>query len=301
MNAYTTKNHLMPTTARAVKTALSEPLDGTDLSIGSGFTAKSFTAQNMATQMDPLVMVDHYVMTAPTFGAHPHAGMSAVTVLFEDSTGLFHNRDSLGNEFDLRPGDVYWLSAGRGAIHDEYPLMNARTHGLQVFVNVAQHRRFDAPTSLLVRAEDMPVISTSDYSVKVALGESHGVHGAASPATPMTLLVGKLQQGGQFAHTSASDRGIWIQSVDGDLDITVDNTKRRLTSGQALAVATDSQTQITIRGLSHSPTQFALFDGERIDEAYVQEGPFVMGSQQQIEDIKAAYAAGELGSLTGNR
>ena len=100
---------------------ISEPLEGADLTVGSGFKAESFRAGDIGEAMDPLVTVDHYVMTETTFGAHPHAGMSAVSLLFEDSEGLFHNRDSLGNDFDLQPGDLYWLSAGSGAVHDESP------------------------------------------------------------------------------------------------------------------------------------------------------------------------------------
>ena len=94
---------------------------GKPFSVGQGFTATSFKHPQFGGRMDPLIMVDHYQMTAPTFGAHPHAGLSAVSVLFEDSIGRFHNRDSLGNDFDLLPGDLYWLSAGSGVVHDEYP------------------------------------------------------------------------------------------------------------------------------------------------------------------------------------
>ncbi|MBL6691098.1 MAG: DbpA RNA binding domain-containing protein [Pseudomonadales bacterium] len=104
--------------------------------------------------------------------------MSAVTLLLEDGEGHFHNRDSLGNDFDLRPGDIYWLAAGSGAIHDEYPRANARTHGFQLFVNVSQQDRFETPKSRLVRSEDMPVIETAGYQVKVAMGESNDVRGA---------------------------------------------------------------------------------------------------------------------------
>ena len=80
--------------------------------------------------------------------------MSAVSLIFEDSEGRFHNRDSLGNDFDLQPGDLYWLSAGSGAVHDEAPREHSRIHGLQVFVNVPQAQRFNAPSSLLVRKQD---------------------------------------------------------------------------------------------------------------------------------------------------
>ena len=87
---------------------VSEPISGHDLTIETGFKAQSFRARDIGETMDPLVMVDHFVATEPTFGVHPHAGMSAVSLLFEDSEGLFHNRDSLGNDFDLKPGDLYW-------------------------------------------------------------------------------------------------------------------------------------------------------------------------------------------------
>src|SRR6056297_1170899 len=125
------------------------PVDGESLSIGSGFSAQSFRARDVGPAMDPLVLVDHYVMTEPTFGTHPHAGLSAVSLIFMDSDGRFHNRDSLGNNFDLLPGDLYWLSAGRGALHNESPRDGSRIHGLQVFVNVSEALRHEAPSSLL--------------------------------------------------------------------------------------------------------------------------------------------------------
>ena len=227
--------------------------------------------------------------------------MSAVSLLFEDSNGLFHNRDSLGNDFDLRPGDLYWLRAGSGAVHDESPRAGARTHGLQVFVNVSQTDRFEEPTSLLVRSEEMPVISTADYRVKVALGESNGVRGAASPSTPMTILVGTIQPGGQFSHGSASNRGMWTQSIEGGLEVIVGETTRHLAPHQAVAAKTDGSTKITIGNPSPRSVQFALFDGAQIGESYIQEGPFVMGSDEQIAKVKAAYEAGELGDIASNR
>ena len=247
--------------------------------------------------MDPLVMVDHYVMTEPTFGAHPHAGMSAVSLLFEDSEGLFHNRDTLGNDFDLRPGDLYWLSAGSGAVHDEYPRSNARIHGLQVFVNVPQDQRYATPVSCLIRSEDMPVIESAGARVRVALGESNGIRGAVSPSTPMTILDGVIQAGSRFDHESAANRGVWIQAVKGSLDVFIGGTTKRLATGQAVAIKTDAGAKISLNNASHDSVHFALFDGAQVGEPYVQDGPFVMGSEEQIADIKAAYAAGQLGSI----
>jgi redox-sensitive bicupin YhaK (pirin superfamily) len=279
---------------------VSEPISGPDTTVGTGFKAQSFRARDIGEAMDPLVMVDHYVMTEPTFGVHPHAGMSAVSLLFEDSEGLFHNRDSLGNDFDLQPGDLYWLSAGSGAVHDESPRANARIHGLQVFVNVPQTQRFETPTSRLVRSEDMPVINTAEYRVKVALGASNGVRGAASPSVPMTILDGTIQPDGRFSHQSAANRGIWVQAVKGSLDIVIDEEARSIAPGQALAISANRSAEIKIRNPSRESAHFALFDGAQIAETFVLDGPFVMGSQQQIADIKAAYEAGQLGAIADN-
>ena len=279
---------------------LSKPTSGADLTVGTGFKAQSFRARDIGEAMDPLVMLDHYVMTKPTFGAHPHAGMSAVSLLFEDSDGLFHNRDSLGNDFDLRPGDLYWLSAGSGAVHDESPRANARIHGLQVFVNVPQTQRFETPTSRLIRSEDMPVINNADSRVKVALGESNGIRGAASPSTPMTILDGTIQPGGSFVHESVAHRGIWVQSIEGSLDVVVGETTEYLAPDQAVAIKADCSAKISLNNASRESVHFALFDGAQIAEPYVQDGPFVMGSLEQIADIKAAYEAGQLGSIPNN-
>ena len=280
---------------------VSAPLSGADIKVGGGFEAESFRESDIGASMDPLVMIDHYVMTEPTFGVHPHAGMSAVSLLFEDSEGLFHNRDSLGNDFDLQPGDLYWLSAGSGAIHDESPRTNSRIHGLQVFVNVPQAQRFAAPTSLFVRSNDMPTIDSADYRVKVALGESNGVRGAVSPSTPLTILDGNIQPGGCYSHGSATNRGIWIQSIEGSLDIVVGEISRHLSPGQASAIKTDDMTNISINNQSPESAHFVLFDGAQIGETYVQDGPFVMGSHEQVAGIKARYEAGLLGNITNYR
>lgn len=280
---------------------VSEPISGDDLTVGTGFKAQSFRARDIGETMDPLVMVDHFVATEPTFGVHPHAGMSAVSLLFEDSEGLFHNLDSLGNDIDLQPGDLYWLSTGRGAVHDEYPRANARIHGLQVFVNVPQAQRFEMPTSRLVRSEDMPVINTAEYRVKVVLGESNDVRGAASPSTPMTMLDGTIQPGGRFSHQAGAKRGIWVQSVQGSLDVIVDETARHIATGQAIAIKCAGNAKIIVSNPSRDPVHFVLFDGVQIGEPFVQDGPFVMGSQKQIADTKAAYKAGLLGTIPNYR
>ncbi len=287
-----------PTTTS--KQPFTVPLDGEPFRIGSGFSARSFRARDIGAAMDPLVLVDHYVMTESTFGTHPHAGMSAVSLLFEDSDGRFHNRDSLGNDFDLMPGDLYWLRAGRGALHNESPRDHSRTHGLQVFVNVPQASRHDQPSSLLVRRQDMPVISSGEHSVRVAVGESNGVVGARSPGLPMTILDGSLDHNGRFKHALCGGRNAWVQAIDGPIEVIVSTNHVELQSGQAIAIDNaEGSHPITVRIAAgdRPKTHFALLDGQALKEPYIQQGPFVMGSAAEIESTIRAYDDGRFGSI----
>jgi len=274
--------------------------EGKVLEIGSGFTALSFKEKDFSGAMDPLVMVDHYTMTEPTFGAHPHAGLSAVTVLFEDSEGKFHNRDSLGNDLDLMPGDLYWLKAGSGAIHDEAPRNGAKIHGLQVFVNLPSAERKSAPTSLHVKAENMPIFEGKGSRVRVVLGESNRMTGQQSPAQPMTILDGHLESKSFFSHQLKKQENAWIYAVEGALLVMTGDRKIRLSAGQAIAVSDvfpSSLNEIHLFNPDDSPAHFALFAAQPIDEPFVQKGPFVMDNEAEIAQVEADFAAGKLGYL----
>ncbi|MEM7432623.1 MAG: pirin-like C-terminal cupin domain-containing protein [Pseudomonadota bacterium] len=280
--------------------SITEPVGGASITIRNGFSAQSFRAQDIGPAMDPLVMVDHYVMTEDTFGTHPHAGLSAVSLIFEDSEGRFHNRDSLGNDFDLMPGDLYWLKAGRGALHNESPRQGSRIHGLQVFVNVPQKCRYVDSCSLLVRRHDMPVIRNSQHSVRVALGESNGVVGTRSPGLPMTVLDGQLAPDGSFEHEIDSGQNAWLHAIHGDIDVAVSANQTRLRQGQAVAINnSESGESIAVRvsAAGHPHAQFALLNGQAVKEPYVQQGPFVMSSTDEIEAIKQAFDEGQFGSI----
>ena len=276
------------------------PVDGQPIVIRTGFSARSFRARDVGPAMDPLVMVDHYVMTEDTFGTHPHAGLSAVSLILPDSEGRFHNRDSLGNDFDLLPGDLYWLKAGRGAMHNELPRAGSRIHGLQVFVNVPQELRYEEPSSLLVRRQDMPVLGNGQHSVRVALGESNGIAGATSPGLPMTILYGQLVQNGSFEHELDRGRNAWVHAIDRDIAVAVSTDDIRLRKGQAIAIENSESSQpITVRVSTgnHSAAQFALLDGRAVKEPFVQRGPFVMGSADEFEAITQALDEGRFGSI----
>ncbi|GEA13523.1 pirin-like C-terminal cupin domain-containing protein [Alteromonas sp. KUL49] len=273
---------------------------GQPFSVADGFQALAYRDSDFSGTMDPIVMVDHYMMSQPTFGPHPHAGMSAVSMIFEDSEGRFHNRDSLGNAFDIMPGDLYWLKAGAGAIHDEFPLAGSQIHGLQLFVNLPASLQYGAPESLHVSAQHMPVLTGEGSRVRIVLGESNGIKGAQSPALPMTMLDGFLESNVRFSHVPQQGENAWVTVVSGKLTVSSKGVSTNLSAGQAIAFSelhSEHLPQITLDNSGSETVHFVLVAAKPINEEYVQKGPFVMSSYTEIAQAEADLRAGKFGSL----
>lgn len=282
-----------PDQVLSVSSQLSEKSAGKTVKIGKGFSATSFRHSSFGGLMDPLIMVDHFVMTEPTFGAHAHAGLSAVTIVFEDSEGVFRNRDSLGNDIDLEPGDLYWLKAAKGAVHDEATRQRGRTHALQVFVNLPAVMRRDSPAARHVPASSMPKLLGKLAQARLVLGQSGDVRGVPSPALPMNILDVTLFEGGQFVHSAEPDQSAWVYAVKGDVSLVLEERDFELRSGQAVAVRGGAR--LTLRGLTKS--QAVILQGTPIREDFVQRGPFAMSTPEDLDAVEADYRAGRLGSL----
>ena len=267
--------------------------DGRKITIGDGFAAQSYQHAEFGGLMDPLIMVDHFVMTKPTFGPHAHAGLSAVTVMLEDSEGAFHNRDSLGNDIDLAPGDLYWFKAARGAIHCEAPRPGARTHALQVFVNLPAEHRHDAPHAFHLKAQDIPKLTGDRGAARLVLGESHGITGQATPDLALTLMDISLRSGGAFTHSGTPGQHAWVLPIKGTSTVSWNAGTIDLQQGEAIGFA--GATDISFS--SEHGAKVVLFRGQPLRQAFVQRGPYAMGSAAELDAVEAAYRDGRLGSI----
>lgn len=267
--------------------------EGRPLRIGDGFQAQSYRHAEFQGLMDPLIMVDHFTMTKPTFGTHAHAGLSAVTVMFEDSEGAFHNRDSLGNDLDLAPGDLYWFKAARGALHNEATRPEARTHALQVFVNLPQGNRHDAPAAFHLAAADIPKLTGDRATARHVLGSREAGAGAQAPDISLTLLDIDLQAGGRFTHHGDSDDHAWILPISGTAGVTWNAGSADLHPGTAIAFAGATDIAFASEEGAHA----VLFRGRPLRQAFVQRGPYAMGNAAELDAVEAAYRAGRLGSI----
>jgi hypothetical protein len=276
---------------------LGEIVAGMPHKIGNGFTANHFSEEMFDGRMDPLLMVNHFVMTAPTFDPHLHAGISAVTAMFEDSEGDFLNRDTLGHNLALKPGDLYWLTAASGAVHEETPANGARTHALQIFVNLPGRLKKELARALHVEAKDVPILNGRKSRVRVVLGRSGETVGAQETPEEMTMLDGFLQADGQFSHRLPIGRQAWIYAVSGLLLVGVGTERRALDAGTATTVAAGAETEILLE--SSEDSHFVMLAASPIRERFVKHGPLVMSNADDVRQTLACYAKGQFGRIAG--
>lgn len=249
-------------TALGLSRRIGTVVSGVPQTIGEGFTANHFAEAMFNGRMDPLLMVDHFVMTGPTFAPHLHAGISAVTALFEDSLGTFLNRDSLGHNLALVPGDLYWLAAGRGAAHEEKPSEGGRTHALQIFVNMPTVLKTAPARALHVHAKHVPVLKGHGYRVRVVLGQSSNAVGTRTSQEDMTMLDGFLDAHVPFVHRLPEAHQAWIYAVSGVLTIRFNDDELVLHAGEATTIAAGPSAGVELE--AGEPSHFVLIEAKPI-------------------------------------
>lgn len=276
-------------------TRLGRVVAGVPQKIGDGFTALHFSEEMFDGAMDPLLMVDHFVMMGPTFDPHFHAGISAVTAMFEDSTGRFLNRDTLGANLALEPGDLYWLAAAAGAAHEEKPEEGARTHALQIFVNLPARLKQVPARAFHVNATDVPVIENEKHRVRVVLGRVGTTRGNEETPEDMTMLDGFLPVDGSYRYALPEERQAWIYAVSGDVAVLLDDERRELKAGTATTVVAGAGADIVLESLEAS--HFVVMAAKPIHEAFVKHGPMVMSTEGDVRRTLARYESGKFGRI----
>jgi redox-sensitive bicupin YhaK (pirin superfamily) len=214
-----------------------QPVSGAPFTIGEHFSASSFRDVQFGGAMDPLLMVDHFRMTEPTFGPHPHAGFSAVTYLFEDSRSPHINSDSIGNNLPITPGSLHWMVAGRGVTHDEWPGGDdPEVHGLQFFVNLPASMKQVAPYAIHLESDDVPTYLADGTRIRVVAGQLADVRSPIHLPQPFSLFDGFLDAHANITLQVEREWHAWIYAIGGTLSVKVAEDIIALTEGNAIAL-----------------------------------------------------------------
>ncbi|WP_152224339.1 pirin family protein [Pseudomonas sp. SCB32] len=271
--------------------------------VGDGFPVRSlFSYDNLGEHLSPFLLLDHagpHDFTASDsprgVGQHPHRGFETVTIVYQ---GELEHRDSSGGGGRIGPGDVQWMTAGNGILHEEFhspdfSRSGGTLHMAQLWVNLPARDKRTAPAYQTLLAADIPQVELPDGAgtLRVIAGRYHGAAGPAHTFSPLDVWDMRLNAGRTLDLRVTPGRNTALVVLRGNL---------RLGSGESLR-----EGQLALfdpRGDSllleaDSDALVLLLSGEPLNEPIVGYGPFVMNSDTEIREAIDDFREGRFGQL----
>jgi quercetin 2,3-dioxygenase len=259
---------------------------------GAGVRLKRSIGTRTLDYLDPFLLLDHFQSKNPAdyqagFPLHPHRGIETVTYLL---TGAVRHRDSVGNAGEIGPGDLQWMTAGRGIMHEEMPQVRPEgVAGFQLWVNLPAKQKMIAPRYQNIHANEIAEIRRDGGAkVRVIAGSVNGVAGPISgiAAEPMYLDV-SIAPHGSFNLPIPRGHSAFSYVFEGEGRF---GPEDRTVTGPRLVVWDDGDS-VEVR-TEESAVRFLLVSGKPLDEPIARYGPFVMNSQDEIEQTLRELQAG---------
>jgi quercetin 2,3-dioxygenase len=258
--------------------------------IGEGHTAVEVVPPTALADSDPFVLLMDDRLDIPRRrqigGAHPHAGLETVTLVLE---GVLSDRD----EGDLGPGDLIWMTAGRGIIHNESVEAAGRSRILQLWIALSSGDRWVAPGFEIIRRNTVPELRGPGVEGRLYSGASGPLRAATRNRVPVTLIDLTLEPGATFQQDLPASYNGFVYVIEGEVGI----GGQRLAKAQVGWLAPSPATALSISGGAQGG-RLVLYAGEPIGEPLVQHGPFVAGSQAEILDFHRRFRAGQFASMS---
>ncbi|MBH1931052.1 pirin family protein [Serratia rubidaea] len=271
--------------------------------VGNGFLVNSlFSYNELGSEMSPFLLLDH---AAPTkfrettgrrgVGQHPHRGFETVTIVYQ---GEVEHRDSTGGGGVIGPGDVQWMTAASGILHEEFHSTAFSRRGgtvemVQLWVNLPAKDKMAAPGYQTLLNQAIPQVPLADAAgqVRVIAGHFAGHDGPARTFSPLNVWDMTLNAGHRTQLTVPEGHTLALVILHGAVLVNDEQIVRE-TQMVRLDRAGDS---FTIE--ANNDVSLLLLSGEPIDEPIVGYGPFVMNSEAEIQQAFHDFNSGEFGVM----
>ncbi|WP_159236459.1 pirin family protein [Raoultella terrigena] len=271
--------------------------------VGNGFPVRSlFSYQTHGEQLSPFLLLDYagpHSFPAGSgkrgVGEHPHRGFETVTVVY---SGEVEHRDSTGRGGVIGPGDVQWMTAGAGILHEEFHSAEfTRTGGelkmIQLWVNLPAKDKMAAPGYQSITADLIPRVALADNAghVRVIAGDYADVSGPAHTFSPLNVWDMQLTQGHDVSLRQPAGWSTALVVLEGEVRV---NDAENAREGQLVVL---SQQGETLHLSATADARVLLLAGEPLGEPIVGYGPFVMNSKTQIAEAVRDFNSGRFGQI----
>ncbi len=272
--------------------------------VGDGFPVRSlFSYNSHGKQMSPFLLLDYAgphqfepAIKPRGVGEHPHRGFETVTIVYG---GEVEHRDSTGAGGKIGPGDVQWMTAASGILHQEfhspaYTRKGGRFEMVQLWVNLPAKDKMSTPRYQTLLDADIPVVALPGDAgkVRVIAGEYSGRKGPAATHTPMNVWDVRLNAGKTARFELPDGHTLAVVVLHGAIEV------------NGAEIARDAQMVLLDRagiGLeleANNDAKLLVLSGEPIDEPIVGRGPFVMNTMDEIEQAFTDFNSGRFGRIT---
>jgi quercetin 2,3-dioxygenase len=268
--------------------------------VGNGFHVRSlFSYDRQPQTLSPFLLLDYGAPEEFTpsserrgVGEHPHRGFETVTIAYQ---GSVEHRDSAGNHGVIGPGDVQWMTAASGIVHEEWHEREFARRGgtmemAQLWVNLPAKDKMAPPGYQDIRSGQIPVVDLgAGASARVIAGEFRGARGPARTFTPINVWDARLAAGARAELEFSQGYTTLLAVLKGKVAINGAEA-----AGPAELVVLDRAGTGVMLQAAEDATVLVL-NGEPIDEPVVGYGPFVMNTQDEIRQAFADFHHGRLG------
>jgi quercetin 2,3-dioxygenase len=269
--------------------------------VGDGFPVRTIFASDNAEAVSPFLLLDyagpHQFPPSSKrrgVGEHPHRGFETVTIVY---SGEVEHRDSSGGGGTIGPGDVQWMTAGSGLVHEEmhtpaFTRSGGAFEAVQLWVNLPARLKMTAPKYQTLLAKDIVEVALPNDAgrVRVIAGAYENAKGPAETFTPMNLWDVRLKGGRGFGFTVPSDHTAAIFVMKGSVRVNgqgVSDAEFAVLGREGQAVLIDAA----------SDAKLLVLSGEPLNEPIFGYGPFVMNTPDEIRTAITDYQAGRMGHL----
>jgi hypothetical protein len=272
---------------------------------GGGFVVRRPFPSGGLGLIDPFLLLDE--MGPADYGPgeavgapdHPHRGFETVTYMLE---GVFEHEDSAGHQGRIGPGDVQWMTAGRGVVHSEMPSREirergGRVHGFQLWVNLPARDKMMAPRYQEVPGERIPQGATPDAlaRARVIAGEALGARAVIDTRMPILYQDWTLEAGASLEQPVPEGHNAFAYVFEGRARVGSDG--RELLDGELGLLGPGASVRLAVPANGASRARLLLLSGRPLGEPVARYGPFVMNTEAEILEAMRDYQAGRLGEI----
>ncbi len=252
-------------------------VQGYPTSDGAGVRLTRVLSNQTVEEFDPFLMLDSFDSVNPDdykagFPLHPHRGIETISYIY---LGQMVHQDSLGNKDSIKDGEVQWMTAGSGILHEEKLPSSKRMLGVQLWLNLPKKYKFTYPNYMSIKNDEIKEITFMGGFLRLLAGTYKNYQGFQSKYLPLDYYDIHLDAGSELVIDTPSDRTVMLFSLVGPVNISGEKIKEKT------AVKLTSGDKVVIKA-GQVPSQVLFLSSLPLKEPVAWGGPIVMNTRDEL-------------------